>query len=109
METASSDSAIMDSTRMYGPAFAITHALDDDLKLVRDHGDYGPASYRGPVGIHAMPYVWRLLDDDGNVCAKGICNEGGLDGAPLFMFGEGMFGCTSMEVRENGEWIPHIG
>ena len=61
-------------------------------------------------------YKFRCLDDDGNVYFNGYCSSDGTDGitddleteafAPLDDFGEGMYGCTEIQYKnqETGKY-----
>jgi hypothetical protein len=71
----------------------------------------GPSTYDGPADRYAMPTRFRLKDADGIVYAMGWTNDDAMDGEhdPLQCYGEGQWGCASMEIRTNGDWVPFIG
>jgi hypothetical protein len=89
----------------------ITRDVIDDGQATGTHGPKDSSLTPEALDASERTRLFRLLDADGEVYAEGLIlvpagEEGGLlDFSPLDDFGEPNWGCTSIEYREDGQWV----
>lgn len=67
-----------------------------------------PSDVLEELKAHPKAKMFRLYDDDGELCCTGICvgldeADGDAAFAPLDEL-QGYFGCTSMQYKEGNQW-----
>jgi hypothetical protein len=83
----------------------ITLSINEDLDSLIPSKVVQSVNYREEADFK-LCHRFRLLDDDGLVCAEGLANSCDDQTAfdPLDDYGEGMWGCTTIEYFVEGVW-----
>lgn len=83
----------------------ITHSLNEALDALITSEIVESVNYRKEDDFK-LCHRFRLLDDDGLICAEGLANscddQKSFD--PLDDYGEGMWGCTNIDYLVKGVW-----